>query len=129
MSKNNTPKDTVSEETINEHILCSAVWLDDGIFHKEQPVNIKTGFIVCGRRHNDCLTVIENIINGNLDNFFSRFKKTDNFMTENMGFITSANRFVDRKEAFKIAKYKSQIVYGFKFETSEPDCLISENLY
>ena len=37
-----------------EFILCAAIYINDGFVHEEQPTNIETGFIVCGRRHNNC---------------------------------------------------------------------------
>lgn len=49
---------------------------------------------------------------------------------EKQGFMTSLNRFVDRKEAWKIAKANNQIKFGMKAsENGEESELISENLY
>jgi len=46
------------------------------------------------------------------------------------GFITSDNRYVNRREAWKIAKASNQIKYGLEAsENGEDSMLISENLY
>lgn len=39
---------------INEHIICAAIWINDKIKHQQQPTNVEIGFVVCGRRHNNC---------------------------------------------------------------------------
>ena len=92
-----------------EHILCAA------LFYK--------GIIVAGRRHSDCYEVIENL--------YKRFTTdgipiTDLPKREHQGFLTSHNRYVDRVEAWKIAKANDQIVYD---KDSSDEFLISENLY
>ena len=49
---------------------------------------------------------------------------------ENQGFLTSLNRYVDRKEGWKIAKENNQIQWGLSAsENGEDSQLISENLY
>lgn len=68
-----------------EYIICSAVHYDDGIVYQEQPMNIKTGIVVAGRRHNNCFYSLkqmslydeskatrENTISGFLTNFDSQ---------------------------------------------------------
>jgi hypothetical protein len=41
----------ISKMTNNkEYILSAAVHFDDGKIYEHQPSNIKTGFVVCGRR-------------------------------------------------------------------------------
>lgn len=73
-----------------ERILCAAIhYDDDGKIYFEQPVNIKIGFVICGYRHKNCEWV---------DN-----RKITQDFYHIQGFLTSFNRFVDRKEAFKIA--------------------------
>lgn len=47
-------------------------------------------------------------------------------VNEEQGFLTSSGRFVDRKEALKIAKANNQIKFGIGYE---PDELYSEMLY
>jgi len=51
---------------------------------------------------------------------------------KHQGFITSLDRYVDRKEGWKIAKANNQIQYGLivsEDENEEESILISENLY
>jgi len=36
-----------------KHILCAAIWYDDGEKHKFQPQNITIGFVLGGLRHQD----------------------------------------------------------------------------
>lgn len=38
-----------------EYIICSAIHFDDSKEHVHQPVNIKSGYVVCGRRHHSIL--------------------------------------------------------------------------
>ena len=97
----------------NEFILCAAIWIKDGLKHRQQPKNIEAGFVICGRRHNNCYqTIID--LKGDLKS-----------LCENQqGFMTSFDRFVDRKEAFEIAKRNNQIE-----ASKDNNILISENLY
>lgn len=44
-----------------EFILCAAIYINDGKKHSQQPVNIKTGYVICGRRHNNCYQTIKSI--------------------------------------------------------------------
>lgn len=92
-----------------EFIICAAVHCKSETKYTHQPKNIETGFVVCGRRHHNSL-ITAKMING--------------LVLENhiQGFMTSLDRFVDRKEAGKIAFEAGQI-------TKQTDCLISEDLY
>lgn len=94
-----------------EQILCSAIHVNDGEEHVHQPVNIENGFVVCGRRHHNCFHIISMIL-GN-----ERQKGN-----ETQGFLTSEDRFVDRREAAKIAHEAGQTE---KFKGK----LFSEDLY
>ena len=90
-----------------EFILCSAINYN--------------GTIICGHRHSDCYKVLREL-----------FAEPVLPGREHQGFLTSLNRFVDRKEAFKIAKENNQIRYGLKASENEDEndnILISENLY
>jgi hypothetical protein len=84
-----------------ERILCAAIKINDEI--------------ICGFRHGDCYYIYEKLSN----------KKHDANRLE-QGFLTSDNRFVDRKEAWLIAVKQNQVVYGLEASNNE---LISENLY
>ena len=99
-----------------EYILCAAIKRKEpvsvsGVNYKHgttEPDDIYT--IEIGRRHNDIL---------------SRFGKDILDVTQ-QGFYTSFGRFVDRKEAFIIAKECGQL----QSDTSEfTDRLFSEDLY
>lgn len=81
-----------------EKILCSAIWYDDEIKRTHLPKNIETGIVACGLRHCNCFTILKVIypdrdyIKNNKDG-----KKTI------QGFLTSANKFVNREKANEIA--------------------------
>lgn len=96
---------------MKEYILCAAIWYQDEELYVHQPINIESGFVVCGRRHN-------NIINTLGQKFFFRTSGHKHIQ----GFITNLNRFVDRKEAAIIAYESGQI-------RSEKKELFSEDLY
>lgn len=115
-----------------EFILCAAIWINDQQKHDQQPQNIEIGFIICGRRHSDCYQTIKDL-KGNLKSSVSNYLKSLNISHDNresQGFITSLDRYVNRKEAYKIAKANNQIQYGAEAtENGEDSMLISENLY
>ena len=76
-----------------EYILCSAIKYGDTI--------------IAGRRHSDCYAVLKGLL--------SEFTTPDKLKLperEDQGFLTSKNRFVNRKEAWVIAKERSQIWHG-----------------
>ena len=93
---------------IKETILCSAI--------------NHNGLIICGYRHSDCYNTIKQLVPGISD---------DELPDRNsQGFLTSKNRFVDRKEAWKIARENDQIKYGLTVsDFGDDSILISENLY
>lgn len=93
-----------------EFILCAAIKFNDTI--------------VSGYRHGDCYEVIESILKP-YNNVEIKLPTR-----EDQGFLTSLNRFVDRKEAWNIAKANNQIKYGLdSVDPNEEPMLISENLY
>lgn len=115
-----------------EFIICAAIWINDGETYSEQPENIKEGFVVCGRRHNNCYATIKAIskmsVNESIGKFISGL--SDNELRKHQGFVTSLDRYVDRKEGWEIAKREGQIQYGLKCSDNGDDSiLISENLY
>lgn len=106
-----------------EFILCAANWYDDGIEHIHQCKNIKTGFVVCGRRHHNCIAIFAIMVG------FPYDEKGEQLMrTEQQGFITitNTNRWVDRLEALKIAKEANQLITD---KVNEVIGLYSEDLY
>ena len=36
------------ELSLNEWIICPAIWIDDGEIYENQPENVKTGYVVYG---------------------------------------------------------------------------------
>lgn len=95
---------------IKEYILCSAIKISD--------------VIVCGRRHSDCYDTV-NCIRESSGCFIKCVANR-----KEQGFLTSDNRFVDRKEAWKIAKENNQIKFGLEVsDNGDESELISENLY
>lgn len=114
---------------MKEFILCAAIWVNDGEEHQQQPVNIKTGFVICGRRHNNCYQTIVDL-KGNVNDYFRSLKYSNYDYRKHQGFITSFDRYVDRKEGWLIAKANNQIQFGLTASENEEDSiLISENLY
>lgn len=115
-----------------EFILCAAIWINDGVKHEQQPENIETGFVICGRRHNNCYQTIESISGQTANNKIGKLINSLSLdeLRKHQGFITSLDRYVDRKEAWKIAKENNQIQFGLmSSENGDDSILISENLY
>lgn len=109
-----------------EYIICSAIWFRDNIEHTHQPVNVKTGFVVCGRRHHNCyftLSVIgKNLIDSDEETPIRVLINKPDSEREIQGFITNTDRFVDREEGAEIAFNAGQIKH-------KVNMLMSENLY
>lgn len=111
-----------------EYILCAANYYDDGIEHHHQPnfsslgEDIKTGFVVCGRRHHNCITTFAMIVG-----FPYNERGLEIMRTEEQGFLTNTNRFVSRLEALRIAKEANQLLPDERI--NESIGLYSENLY
>jgi len=103
---------------IKEFILCAAVHFKNGATTGIE--NINSGVIICGRRHGDCYDILEG-----LTGMYGNDLDSDR---ENQGFLTSFNRFVDRKEAFKIAKTNHQFIHKMFDDDNEGE-LTSEDLY
>lgn len=93
-----------------EKILCAAIWFKDGkdpdLF---SPINITEGFVISGWRHGAIMRIGDRL----------------NISPKNsvQGFLTSENRFLDRKEARELAVTTGQCKPEF------PDELYSEDLY
>lgn len=85
-------------------ILCSAIYIDDGKIHVHQPKNIKTGFVVCGRRHHNCFITLQ-LIFKELENIIP-YKKEEKVI---QGFLTTDDRFLNREESFKVAEKANQL--------------------
>lgn len=108
-----------------EYIICAANYYNDGRSdHGFEPNNIKIGFVVCGRRHHNCIHTFAQIVG---------FPYTEEgqkiHLTEIQGFVTNTNRFVGRKEAYKIAFEANQIIGPNKGYPENNIGLTSEDLY
>jgi hypothetical protein len=97
-----------------EYILCSAIWYQDGLEYVHQPKNIKSGLVICGRRHHNCIA--------------TRTAVTEiNRLCKNVqGFLTNTDRFVDRMVGMEIAYQAGQVSYEV-WNTNKQ--LFSEDLY
>lgn len=102
----------------NEYILCAAIHYDDG------EINIKrrcknypeTGIVICGFRHADVIGILPT--NNSMRDDGKEYKCTQ-------GFITNKGRFVDREEAYLIAKEANQLLRDIEGKT----ILFSEDIY
>ena len=72
------------------YIICAATWFKDGQKHIHQPRNIDEGIVVCGRRHHNIYLTVADIL--------KKDYKEHTFDDGVQGFLTSDDRFVDRKE-------------------------------
>lgn len=109
---NNTPP-------VKEFILCAAIHYKDGKVHTHQPVNIESGLVVCGMRHCNCFSIVAGLL-GNTE------RKVP-VGPNDQGFITSLNRYVDRKEGYHIA-YGAKQIKVKSLDDPDPE-LYSEDLY
>lgn len=100
----------LSRTDVEEYILCAAIWYKDGEKYQEQPLNIDSGYVLCGRRHSNCIS--------NAFVFDVSLKEIEH----EQGFLTSRNRFLNREEAAKIANEAGQTLV-------ETNHLLSEHLY
>lgn len=112
------------KEAVEEWIICAANHYDDDTVHNHQPVNVKKGFVTTGRRHHNCISTFAQIAG-----FPYSEHGQDIHNTEEQGFLTNLNRFVDRKEAFKIASAAGQITGPNKGQSENSIGLTSEDLY
>ena len=85
----------------NEVIVCAAI--------KVEGIDLP----ICGVRHGDCFNTAKLI----KPDFYCK--------SEDQGFMTNFGRYVDRREAFKIAQRENQI----KEKHMNNEILISEDLY
>jgi hypothetical protein len=82
----------------SEYILSSAIWYKDLPTAKLLPVNIDKGIVLCGLRHAFIISTMKSVTGLRTVQF------GENSVGETVqGFLTSANRFVDRQIAADIA--------------------------
>lgn len=112
------------DETPNEYILCAAIWYENLPTTTYPPVNIEKGMVICGQRHHNCIDVIYTLAKLRSVSVGSEDEVTGK---STQGFLTNKNRFVDRKEALKIAIEADQVD---KDKLGNPMIgLFSEDLY
>lgn len=118
---------------MKETIICSAIYINDGQVHIDQPTNINEGYIISGRRHNNCyaavLSIYKTIFGEEGKKRMEEMFKTVNHKQRDQGFITSLNRYVDRKEGMVIAKRENQLLNSALHEGLEDRLLTSEDLF
>lgn len=111
-------------EKPKEYIICSSIWYEDLHLVKPEvleprgfrPYNITKGVVVSGWRHSNCIYQICAITG------LAQHECGNSIQ----GFLTNTNRFVDRKEAYLIAKGANQIIEPIDHDMG---ILTSENLY
>ena len=81
-----------------EYIMCAANWINDGKHYSHKPFNIDTGLVFCGWRHHQIFEQTE------LQ--FPRWA-FGIYITE--GFLTTKNRFLNRKDAFELVQKTGQL--------------------
>lgn len=90
-----------SNDIKQERILCSAIYIDDGIVYNDSrvmPRNKKSGMVVCGHRHHNCYGILYQFLQGKVD-----ISKSEE------GFLTSKGNFLTRVEAKELAFKIGQI--------------------
>lgn len=113
-----------------EKVVCSAIHIQcdekeikayrTNWLHRAE--NLKDGFVVCGLRHSNCFALLK---------FVStrfRFGEDSEKYKVIQGFMTTANRFVDRNEAMHIAYGAGQVERKVGDRGRVMD-LFSEDLY
>jgi hypothetical protein len=100
--------------SVLERILCAAIHHDDGVVREGQPINILSGIVFSGYRHWNCMVLFR---------CFFDVKVTRKMQ----GFLTSKNRYVDRQEAYWIAKNAGQLLHDLHDRSNLQ--LVSEDLY
>ena len=95
-----------------EYLLCAAIHYNDGKKYEHQPKNITSGIVVCGRRHHNCYITLASLLGD----------KYDVKLTHNQGFVTSKDRYLERKEAAQVAYKCGQI-------SNEQKTIFSEDVW
>jgi hypothetical protein len=108
--------------TAKEYIICAANYYDDQKKHEHQPDNIDTGFVVCGRRHHNCIHTFALIAGFPYSSEAHIIRKT-----EVQGFLTNTNKFVNRRNALQIAIEAKQLIHNVTLDSNVG--LTSEDIY
>ena len=100
-----------------EYILCAAIWFDVEETLVFQPKNMEKGMVLTGLRHCHCFDIASRILKDNYKN------------GKVQGFLTSKDRFVDRREASQIAQDAGQLKEAKQRMDGSYERLFSEDLY
>lgn len=87
-----------------EYLMCAAIWFDTGKTPQDPrvlPRNKKDGFLICGRRHHNCYGTLFSLL-GHIGAREVEHKGVE-------GFLTSRDRFLDRKEAQEFGTETGQV--------------------
>ncbi len=103
---------------MKERVLCAAIWYKDMPKANILPKNITEGVVVCGHRHGHCIATFVALT--------EKRSVTPEAGQYTQGFLTNTGRFVDRKEALRIAIEVNQIINMSDTNGTE---LFSEDLY
>lgn len=90
-----------------EFILCAANYYNDGSKETHTVNNIEEGFVICGRRHHNCIAIFAKMYGFPYSEEAHKIHRT-----EIQGFITNTNKFVTRLQALAIAGNANQIITG-----------------
>lgn len=101
---------------MKERILCAAIWYKEQNTPMYRPLNADVGCVVLGHRHPHCIHTFKALT--------GKRTVTPECGEHIQGFLTSDNRFVDRKEALNIAIEAGQFI-GNCYSNG----LFSEDLY
>lgn len=116
-----------------ERVLCAAIYVDTG---RTEPGGTnsygypETGLVFCGLRHNDCFVVLNAWLSRLTRSELRRLNQIEPHQThgKRQGFLTTAGRYVDRREAQALALAAGQ-VDPQKTIQAVPGDLFSEDLY
>lgn len=102
-------------DNTKEYIICAAIHYQSLLMGKltHHPKNVDSGFVVCGHRHSNIIELTHKLCGFSLHD------------SDIQGFLTSKNRFINRKEATIIAREANQLSKPH-YEGQE---LYSENIY
>ena len=108
---------------MKEYILCAATWYKtlETNYTVLLPTNITEGIVITGYRHGYIISLLKAL---------TGIRSVEPDCGEYIqGFLTNTNRFVDRKEAYKIAYDNDQIIGPNKNYKTNYVGLTSEDLY
>lgn len=130
-------KAVVPQEDTNERILCAAIYVDTGEADPPRRSHSypATGILFSGWRHGDCFTSLHAWIDGLTEVQKARIEAIQEHQLRGrrQGFITSLGRYVEREEAWHIAKAAGQLEWLREKRPGRADLfesdLWSEDLY